>query len=284
MKPDITQIDDLVRNLKDRHGDKFGQLRNEAGKFSKFIKALPGFRIVDPDPLLFIEHVGRVIVDGVLQVGHDYEKQVRKRVNEISNYQEAVSLSGFRNLLKRQGISQLLDFDSPKTERDMLDVVQYLSDQGLESYSDIRDWLEPEEHRDGLVSVHSKLGLNTRTPFKVADKTADYFRLLVCHWDAVAVDKGVKSFLAQAEIVRLNSNKYSYKEKRGIIQLAALELECRPIDLDQSIYRFSFGGLGENSTKTRGAKPEGTLKYCVECGKKIPRRAKYCPECGTKQV
>ena len=118
----------------------------------------------------------------------------------------------------------------------------------------------------------------------LADKTADYFRLMVCHWDAVAVDKGIKSLLAQAEIVSLYSNKYSYKEKRAIVQLAAFELECRPIDLDQSIYRFSAGGPVESPTRMKDAEPAGESKYCLECGKMISRRAKYCPECGTKQV
>lgn len=283
MKPDEIQIDDLVRNLKKRHGVKSEQLRNEGIRFSRFLRALSGFKLVDPDPLLFVEHVGRVVVDGVLQVGHDYEKQVRKRVEQIRSYPEAGSASGFRLLLKGRGIKQLLDFDSQETQKDLLDVAQFFSVQGIESYSDLREWLGHEEHRDGLLSVQSKLGLNTRTPFKIADKTADYFRLLVSHWDAVAVDKGIKSLLAQAEVVAFNSNRYSYKEKRAIIQLAALELECRPIDLDQSIYRFSFGRPSKSPTRTKEAKLKGKSKYCLECGKEIPKRANYCPECGKRQ-
>lgn len=284
MKPDGIQINDLVRNLEKRHGIKSEQLRNEGRRFSRFLRARPGFILVDPDPFLFVEHVGRVVVDGVLQVGHDFEKQVRKRVEQICSYPEAGSVSGFSFLLEGRGIKQLLDFDSQETQKDQLDVAQFFSGQGIESYSDLREWLGPEEHRDDLLSVQSKLGLNTRTPFKIADKTADYFRLLVSHWDAVAVDKGIKSLLAQAEVVALNSNRYSYKEKRAIVQLAALELECRPIDLDQSIYRFSFGGPRKSPTRTKETKPEGTSKYCLECGKMIPERAKYCPECGTRQV
>ncbi len=272
-----------MRDLEKRHGGKLGLLRNEARRFSRFIEALPAFRLLDLDPLLFIEHVGRVVVDGVLQVGHDYEKQVRKRVNQISDYQEAGSLSGFGSLLKREGISQLLDFDSQETERDMLDVVQFLSGQAIESYSDLREWLRPEEHRDALLSDMSGLGLKTRTPFRVADKTADYFRCLVSHWDAVAVDRGIKALLAQAEVVAFNSNRYSYKEKRAIVQLAALEMECRPIDLDHSIYRFSITGPGKGPTTIKDIKGEKSSKYCLECGKKIPKQSKYCPECGTKQ-
>ena len=284
MKPDRIQIDDLVRDLEKRHGGKLDLLKNEARRFSRYIKALPTFRLVDPDPLLFVEHVGRVVVDGVLQVGHDYEKQVRKRVNQISNCKEAHTLSGFGGLLKEQGIRQLLGFDSQETERDMLDIVQFFSGQAIESYSDLREWLRPEEHRDSLLSDQSGLGLNTRTPFRIANKTADYFRLLVAHWDAVAVDKGIKSLLAQAQVVALNSNRYSYKERRAIVQLAALELECRPLDLDQSIYRFSVGGPGQSPTRAKATKRENGSKYCLECGKRIPRQAKYCPECGMKQV
>jgi len=215
MKPDRTQIEDLVRSLEKRHGVKSDQLKSEGRRFSGFLKALPRFRLVDPDPLLFVEHVGRVIVDGVLQVGHDYEKQVRKRVNKIRNYPEAGSVSGLRLLLEGQGIKQLLDFNSQETQKDLLDVARFFSIHNIESYSDLREWLGPEEHRDSLLSVQSGLGLNTRTPFRIADKTADYFRLLVCHWDAAAVDKGIKSVLAQARVVALNSNRYSYEGGRS---------------------------------------------------------------------
>jgi membrane protease subunit (stomatin/prohibitin family) len=31
------------------------------------------------------------------------------------------------------------------------------------------------------------------------------------------------------------------------------------------------------------AAPTGETKFCVECGKSIPRRAKFCPECGGAQ-
>lgn len=240
--------------------------------------------MVDPDPLLSVEHAGRVVVDGVLQVGHDYEKQVRKRVEKVRSCPEATTISGFRLLLSKEGIKRMLNFDSQGTERDLLDVADFFANQGIENYLELYEWLQPEEHRDMLLSSHSGLGQNTPTPFKVADKTADYFRLLVSHWDAVAVDKGIKNLLAKAGVVSVNSNRYSYKEKRAIAQLAALELNCRPIDLDQSIYRFSVGEGGDTPVRTPNIKSDSGSKYCLECGKKIPRKAKYCPECGAKQI
>jgi membrane protease subunit (stomatin/prohibitin family) len=31
------------------------------------------------------------------------------------------------------------------------------------------------------------------------------------------------------------------------------------------------------------AAPAGELKFCMECGKQIAKKAKFCPECGGKQ-
>jgi hypothetical protein len=59
--------------------------------------------------------------------------------------------------------------------------------------------------------------------------------VLVCHWDAVAVDSNIKAILENAGL----TSEYNYKEMRAIVQLAALEMNLRPIDLDASIYNDS---------------------------------------------
>jgi hypothetical protein len=285
MKPEQKQIEELSVYLKKQHGVKYENLKISGLKFANFLRELPGFNqcLGDPDPLLQAEHVGRVIVDGVLQVGHSYEKQVRSRVERIRGYPEAATVSGFRLLLEKQGIIQLLDFNSKETEKDLIDVSVFFSGRGIETYSDLWEWLKSESNRDSLLSVHSGLGQQTETVFRIADKTADYFRLIVCHWDAVAVDKGVKMLLEDSGIVSLHSTKFTYKEKRTIVQLAALELNYRPLDLDQSIYRF-YISRGQNKPKKTTNKPKANSKFCIECGEQIPRLSRYCPECGTKQI
>ena len=172
-------------------------------------------------------------MDAVLQVGHDYEKQVRKRVEYIKNYDEAVTVSGFLRILKKLGINELLDWNSPAMEIDLLAVGNFFANRGIETYSELKEWLKPEDNRDSLLSERSGLGGNST--FRVADKTADYFRVLVCHWDAVAVDSNIKAILENAGI----TSEYNYKEMRAIVQLAALEMNLRPIDLDASIYNDS---------------------------------------------
>lgn len=43
------------------------------------------------------------------------------------------------------------------------------------------------------------------------------------------------------------------------------------------------GAAPEAPASTQAA-PTGETKFCVECGKSIPRRAKFCPECGSSQA
>lgn len=38
-----------------------------------------------------------------------------------------------------------------------------------------------------------------------------------------------------------------------------------------------------NSTHTAGTSVSGETKFCLECGKPIPKRARFCPECGKGQ-
>jgi hypothetical protein len=233
MTPDDKEIDDLLKALSSRHGLKFDELVNQSKQLATYIKGLGNFNFVAPDPLLDIPHIGRVIVDAVLQVGHDYEKQVRKRVEYIKNYDEAVTVSGFLRILKELAINELLDWNSPAMEMDLLAVGNFFANRGIETYSELKEWLKLEDNRDSLLSERSGLGGNST--FRVADKTADYFRVLVSHWDAVAVDSNIKAILENAHI----TSKYNYKEMQAIVHLAALEMNLRPIDLDASIYNDS---------------------------------------------
>jgi len=233
MKPDEKGKDVLVKTLRSMHGLRFDEFVKQAEKLAIYIKGLDDFRFVETDPLLDIPHVGRVIVDAVLQVGHDFEKQVRKRVKCIKNYDEAATVPGFLRIIKELGINELLDWNSPDTEKDLLDVGNFFANRGIETYSELKEWLKSEDNRDSLLSNRSELG--GHNPFRVGDKTADYFRVLVCHWDAVAVDSNIKAILENAGITL----QYNYKEMRAIVQLAALEMNLRPIDLDASIYNDS---------------------------------------------
>ncbi len=250
MEPVAIEKERLLQTLQSRHSFIFNDLLSQSFIFISYLKNLSEFKLVDPDPLLYIPHVGRVIIDGVLQVGHNYEKQVRKRVNIIIKYDEAATMSGFVSLLRKLGISRLLDWNSHAMEKDLFSISNFFLSKSIETYSDLKDWLVSEDNRDCLLTARSGIGGNSS--FKIGDKTADYFCVLVCQWDAVAVDSNIKEILSDAGI----SKKYNYHEMRSIVQLSALEMNIRPIDLDASIYNYSsLSSVSNKTQKNKITKP-----------------------------
>ena len=234
MNQEKDQVDELYKFLRSLHRSKLGELEEKGKMFAKYLNLLNGFEIVDAETPH--KHVGAVIIDGVLQVGKDYEKLVRPAVDKILKYEEARTVSGFIRLLSENELGRLINFKTPKTKYDLLRVANFFANKELDTFAQLYDWLKPEEHRDQLLAMkHDPNG----AIFSVADKTADYFRRVVGHWDAVAVDTNTRRLLDRAGIVSMYSHKYEYKEKRTIVQLAALNLKHWPIDLDASIYKDS---------------------------------------------
>lgn len=139
--------------------------------------------------------------------------------------------------------------------------------------------MKPEGNRD-IFAKAGKLG----PFFRPADKTADYFRKLLGHWDAIAVDTGQRKLLAQANLVPFYSTLVAYKEKRTILQLTALNLDSRPIDLDSSIYKYY---VDTNKMKGTAQQPQNLPKrggkYCHNCGHRLFDLDTFCTKCGTKQ-
>jgi membrane protease subunit (stomatin/prohibitin family) len=43
------------------------------------------------------------------------------------------------------------------------------------------------------------------------------------------------------------------------------------------------GGAGSAPTGGAGAAASAETKFCVNCGKTIPKTAKFCPDCGSQQ-
>jgi len=227
MALDRAKANQLCQHLRSVHGKLFDELSKEAERLANYLKT-KNFNIIAADESH--KHVGAIIVDFVLQVGKNWRRQVRPAVERIKHFSEASRMSGFQNLLSNKGLKVLIGWEGVKTENDLFRVASFFTDRGIDNFDQLYDWLEPEAHRDELMKMKR---LADGGVFGVSDKTADYLRKLVRHWDAVAVDTHMKQLLREAGI----TSRYSYKEKRAIVQLAAiLYLNCRPVDLDHSIY------------------------------------------------
>ena len=264
-------------------GNKYNELRKQAQDLYSYLNTLKGFTIINKSLSPASEHAGRVIVDAVLQVGKDYEKQVKPAVTRILRFKEAATISGFIALLNSKPLHCIINFKTAGTKSDLLKMANFFAGLGIDSYEDLYNWLESENHRDDLLTENSGV---SGVVFKIANKTADYFRVLVRHWDAVAVDSGIRDILSQAKITLRYSKKYTYKELRSILQMSAVfDFKCCPIDLDKSIYEYSRLNKNSNSTQKKSTHSPGRIpfKYCINCGIKISASANYCPECGCNQ-
>lgn len=213
------------------------ELEAEVKKLVDYIKLI-GLQIPARKPPS--RHVGAVIADAVLQIGHEYERQVRKPIVRLrEEYPEAATISGFLHLLETTGAQELLDgWKGIKEHRRLHDHARFFAGRGIETFEELAAWLQDEKNRDILITA----GLGMR------DRTADYYRVLVGLPDAVKVDSRVEKFLGDAGI---DIRKYEYKELRTMVQLAAKQLGKRPIDLDGAIWNYQ-GKIGDKGGDMTG--------------------------------
>lgn len=136
MKPTPVQVSQLHSFLQVLHGAKLRQFQQMANTFTQFLQGLPRFNIVDTTPQQ--PHVGRVIVDGVLQQGKDYEKVVRHAVECVTKFGEAATLSGFTALLSKEPLKNVLgNFSKENTKRDLLNTTDFFIHKQLDTFDDI---------------------------------------------------------------------------------------------------------------------------------------------------
>lgn len=235
------------------------ELEAEAKKLVDYIDSL-GLSIPTRKPPH--EHIGTIIADAVLQVGHRWKTHVGPRVECIRDkYPEADTISGLSYLVKTRGAEELLNWHGKDEQERFRQTVNFLENEQVKTFDDLRKWLESEDNRDRILTKglrDDKAGIA-----KIADKTADYYRVLVGIPDAVKVDSRVERFLTDAGI---EVRKYDYKKLRTIVQLAAKQLGKRPIDLDSAIWNYqgtrSDKG-GEMAVAWQGFGPRQAEKFSV---------------------
>lgn len=206
-------------------------LADEIKKLADYI-VLVGLEIPERKPPH--KHVGAIIVDAVLQVGHQWKTHVGRRVSLImEKYPGANTFVGLATLLKTEGPGKLLDWNGRDEQRRFIQTIEFFRDEQVDTFEELRKWLELDINRDRLVTNSPRA--DKAHIDRVGDATADYYRVLVGLPDSVKVDTRVKAFLSAAGI-----GSHQYKDMRTVVQLAARELGRRPIDLDAAIWNYQM--------------------------------------------
>jgi endonuclease III len=213
LETDIKKLIDYINKVK------------SSGSF-KIIKKVPPSE--DPAD----EHIGAIIVDATLSARHNYENQVRKRVENLKKkYPAASTTSSFLQLINSVGLEELLmGWEKNSTEKSkqkqVKETAQFFARSGIEVFANLAVWIQKEENRRKLKSEVSGIG----------DKTADYYGVLACDPEAVAIDERISNFLYNAGI---DEKRYSYRKKQVIVQEAARRMGYTPLDLEQSIWHHN---------------------------------------------
>ena len=217
-------------------------LRTEAEKLALYIHSLgTEFKVLRAQPS---NHIGAIIVDAVLQVGHRWKTHVEKRIKRIeSKYPDAATISGLLRLLATVGEKELLDWNGRDEQRRFRQTIEFFAKEevdgeNIDTVSQLAGWLALDTNRDRLLTKsqrEDRAGIS-----RVGDKTADYYRVMVGLPDAVAVDRFIREFLRDAAV----RGRSRYDRARAIVQMAAPLLstirkeDIRPIDLDVSIWTY----------------------------------------------
>ena len=203
-----------------------------AVEVTKLVRYVGQIRLQIPTRRPPQKHVGAIIADAILQVGHRWKTHVGPRVQRLrNNYPGAETISGLSHVLDTRGARELLDWNGKDEQERLRRTVDFFQHERIQTFDDLRKWLESDINRDRLLTKcprDDKAGIP-----RIGNATADYYRVLAAMPDAVKVDSLVKEFLVDAGI---DVRKYKYNELRTIVQLAAARLGTRPLDLDGAIW------------------------------------------------
>jgi hypothetical protein len=240
------------------------RLRTEAQKLANHIQSLGNdFAILTAKPE---NHIGAIIADAVLQVGHRWKTHVEKRVKRIKTaYPGAATLSGLSRLLATIGEKKLLDWEGRDEQKRFRQTIQFFSKEQvngkkINTVSDLARWLNSDANRDRLLT-RSQRKDRAGIP-RVGDKTADYYRVMVGLPDAVAIDSLITKFLRDAGV----KGRSQYNKARAIVQRAASILsearneQIRPIDLDRSIWTFQSKHRRLKDQQNKHSRAQGELE------------------------
>ena len=190
-------------------------------KLVDFIEALNGFEYVSNSDGNY-EHMGAIIVDGILQAGLKYETVVKPRVIFIlEKYPNNTTTSSFITVCKEQGIKNIISWKNDKKPNLIMLLLSFLQSEQVETCQQFSTWLEQENN---ILKLRSIKG--------IGPKTIDYLKILLGK-ETVAVDIHLKRFVQMAGIELSN-----YDEIKTVITETANHLNISPSQLDHSIWKY----------------------------------------------
>jgi hypothetical protein len=199
-------------------------------RLAKFISSLRDFRVYEQHEIDTYDHMGAAIADAVLQAQRDYNSVVAPRTKRILRiWPDAKTVSSVLECLKTVPPSEFLDWNDKPGSKNYLahrvqrfvEVLTLLKESGIETTSDLKQWLTEGGNSARL-----------RTVYGVGAKTTEYIKILV-GLQTAAPDARLRIFLAQAGVPSLGD-----AVDGEVINRTADALSIPRACLDHSIWQY----------------------------------------------
>lgn len=189
------------------------------------IREIDGFKFVEPEYCPYVDHVGALFTDTILQAGVSYRSVVWPRVAHVlESFPYATTVSVFAEVLDNYGTANVLHWNNVEKIQRMDNLVSFCLKNNIETSRQLTKYLRKDENVRKIKDIHG-----------IGNKTCDYLKRLL-GFDTVAVDRHIRSFVESADI-RFDD----YYEIKEIVEYAADFMEMTRRELDYSIWSYMSG-------------------------------------------
>lgn len=197
-------------------------MASNALRLKEYISQIDDFEFIEPEYCPYINHVGALFTDTILQAGVNYRSVVWPRVAHVlDTFPYATTVSIFAEILEDYGTANVLHWSNAEKTQRMNELVLFCLDHQIETSRQLTEFLRYEHNVNMLKDIHG-----------IGNKTCDYLKRLL-GFDTVAVDRHIRSFIESADI--FCNDYYDIKE---IVEFAADFMEKTRRELDYSIWSY----------------------------------------------
>ena len=197
-------------------------MTSNALRLKEYISQIDDFKFIEPEYCPYINHVGALFTDTILQAGVNYRSVVWPRVAHVlDTFPYATTVSIFAEILENYGTANVLHWSNAEKIQRMNELVLFCLDHQIETSRQLTEFLRYEQNVNMLKDIHG-----------IGNKTCDYLKRLL-GFDTVAVDRHIRSFMESADIFCDD-----YFDIKEIVEYAADFMDKTRREIDYSIWSY----------------------------------------------
>ena len=197
-------------------------MTSNALRLKEYISQIDDFKFIEPEYCPYINHVGALFTDTILQAGVNYRSVVWPRVAHVlDTFPYATTVSIFAEILEDYGTANVLHWSNAEKVQRMNELVLFCLGNHIETSRQLAEFLRYEQNVSLLKDIHG-----------IGNKTCDYLKRLL-GFDTVAVDRHIRSFIESADIFCDD-----YFDIKEIVEFAADFMDKTRRELDYSIWSY----------------------------------------------